>query len=912
MNKKKYLSEIYIRNNSYTIFDINLIDVNSSIETKHLPFSIKILMENLLRNMDGKIVKEKDLANIAGWKKEYHAPIEIPFHPARVLMQDFTGVPAIVDFAAMRDAVHQMGKDPSIINPLVPVDLIIDHSVQVDYYGTSTAIEKNVNLEYKRNKERYSFLKWAQTSFNNLNIIPPNSGICHQINLEYIGKGIRIGNINGSTVLYPDTLVGTDSHTTMINAIGVMGWGVGGIEAEAVMLGQPYYMAIPQVIGVRLYGKVKEGITSTDIVLTITQFLRKHDVVGKFVEFFGPGVNELSVPDRATISNMAPEYGATVGFFPTDEKIIEYFRLTRNDIQAEIIEKYTKLQGLFYDGRKDAEYTRVLDVDLSLTEPCIAGPSKPQARIPLKDIRRSFDEILKESCETEQKQDNISGSYESSWKNLYKEAFFKPACPVNPDFGIQKNKIKISDGSIVIAAITSCTNTSNPYVLLGAGLLAKNAVKAGIRVSPFIKTSFVPGSKVVVRYLKKSGLLFYLEALGFHVAGYGCATCIGNSGPLHPGIENIISEKGLTVAAVLSGNRNFEARINQHVRANFLMSPMLVVAFALAGKININFFKEPIGFDPNCDGVYLKKIWPSSKEIKKLVKKYVSPEDFKVEYNKIYHGDEFWEKLESKTGKRFNWNPSSTYIKLPPYFNEFSENYKNPSNIDHARVLLVLGDTVTTDHISPAGAIPEQYPAGAYLKNKNVNAENFNTYGSRRGNHDIMIRGTFGNIRIKNKLVSGQEGSYTLKFPENKKMFIYEAAEKYQKEKIPLIVFAGKEYGIGSSRDWAAKGTRLLGIRAVIAESFERIHRSNLVGMGVLPLQFRKPDNIKTLGINGTEQISISGISDICPGKELNISAEKNGTVKQFKVIARLDTEIEVEYYRHSGILHYVLQRLIK
>ncbi len=913
MKRKAFTSKIVSGDIEYTLFDINRLEKEEAGDIQALPFSIKVLVENLIRNLDGKIVKDRDVLNIAGWKKKYDEPVEIPFHPARVLMQDFTGVPAIVDLAAMRDAVKALGGDSSRINPLVPVDLIVDHSIQVDYYGNNNACLKNVEIEYMRNRERYSLLKWAQKSFDNLSVVPPNSGICHQVNLEYLGKGVAVHEENGSVLVYPDTLVGTDSHTTMINSIGVLGWGVGGIEAEAVMLGQPYYMSIPEVIGVRITGSLPAGVTATDIVLRVTEMLRKKNVVGKFVEFLGPGIKNLSVPDRATVSNMSPEYGATMGFFPIDEKTVEYLYLTGREEFAELAGAYARKQGMFYDGDNDPEYTEEIVLDLSSIEPSLAGPARPQDRIKLSEIKNKFSEILNGRYEKEVDPANISSFLDESGGSLYREAFFEPACALTPDFGLQREEIKIRDGSIVIAAITSCTNTSNPSVMIGAGLLAKKAVEAGIRVSPFVKTSLVPGSKVVVDYLKNAGFIPYLEALGFHVAGYGCTTCIGNSGPLHPGIDTVVVEEKLNVSSVLSGNRNFEARINQNVRSNFLMSPLLVVAFALAGRIDVDFEQEPLAVDPNCEAVYLKDIWPTAEEINNLVDKTVKPDLFKKTYDEIFHGDNFWKELPSSKGTTFGWDEESTYIKRPPYFEDFSLDFTKPSDINGARALLLLGDTVTTDHISPAGAIPEGYPAGKYLAEKGVDVRDFNSYGSRRGNHDVMIRGSFGNVRIKNIITEGTEGSFTKKFPEKEKMFIYDAAGKYADDGTPLIVIAGKEYGTGSSRDWAAKGTSLLGVKAVIAESYERIHRSNLVGMGVIPLQFIKGNNSEELGIEGDEVFDLEGIKEMSPGKKVSVVAIKNdGTRISFEAVARLDTEIEVEYFENGGILPYVLRKIMK
>lgn len=876
MANLKFIKQINIKGKELSILDINLLEEKGLADIKRLPFSIKILVENLLRKLDGRIVRESDLFNIARWQKTYDEPVEIPYHPARVLMQDFTGVPAVVDLAAMRDAVKDFGGDPGKINPLVPVDLIIDHSVQIDDYGTADSITKNVAKEYERNGERYALLKWAQKSFDNFKVIPPNSGICHQINLEYLGRVIITKETDGQKVAYPDTVVGLDSHTTMINGIGVMGWGVGGIEAEAVMLGQPYYMSIPEVIGVRIVGELKEGVTATDLVLRVTEMLRKHNVVEKFVEFFGSGMKNLTIPDRATIANMSPEYGATMGFFPVDEKTIDYLKMTNRENQAEIVETCTKALGLFYTGHEEPEYTEILELDLATIEPSVAGPARPQDRIVLKDIKSKFTDHKAYSVD-------LNGS-----------------------------EVEVGNGSVVIAAITSCTNTSNPFAMLGAGILAQKAVAKGLKVPGHVKTSLAPGSKVVIDYLQDAGLMPYLEALGFYLAGFGCTTCIGNSGPLHPVIEKVISENNLNVAAVLSGNRNFEARIHQRIKSNFLASPMLVVAFALAGRIDIDLTTESIALDQNGEPVYLKDIWPTSQEIEDLVQKHVRQEFYEKEYSKLFEGDKFWQNLSVTDSTTYNWDKRSTYIKKPPYFDNFDLKSDRPSDVKDSKVLLLLGDSVTTDHISPAGAIPQDYPAGQYLIEKGVLPEDFNSYGSRRGNHEVMMRGTFGNIRIKNKLVESKEGSFTVKFPDGKEMFIYDAAMEYKEESTPLVVLAGKEYGGGSSRDWAAKGTDLLGIKAVIAESYERIHRSNLVGMGVLPLTFMENGSLQNLGLNGSETFYIKGIEDITPRKVLQVKAKKaDGSEIDFEVIARLDTDIDVDYFKNGGILSYVLRKVL-
>ncbi len=911
MEKTDFISHVKVQGNEYQIFDINKLEEKGIAPVRKLPYSIKILVENLLRKLDGRVVREEDLLNIAKWQKHYDAPLEIPYHPARVLMQDFTGVPAVVDLAAMRDAVKDLGGDPTKINPLVPVDLIVDHSVQVDYFGTPDALTKNVAKEYERNAERYALLKWAQKSFDNFNVVPPNSGICHQVNLEYLGRIVITEKNDSAITAYPDTLVGTDSHTTMINGIGVMGWGVGGIEAEAVMLGQPYYMSIPEVIGVKLVGELQEGVTATDLVLTVTEMLRDYGVVEKFVEYFGSGMKKLTVPDRATLSNMTPEYGATMGFFPVDEKTIDYLVMTNREHQAAIVDRCAKALGLFYTGSEDPDYTEVLELDLAQVTPSVAGPARPQDRISLSDLKNNFTTIL--GCEYERDTDveHISKYHDESGSRTTRAEECTPKKKIC-EIVYNGQQLKLCDGNIVIAAITSCTNTSNPFVLLGAGLVAKKAVDKGLQVPIFVKTSLAPGSKVVIDYLKDAGLLSYLETLGFHLAAFGCTTCIGNSGPLPPEIDDAVTKNDLTVAAVLSGNRNFEARIHQRVKANFLASPMLVVAFALAGRIDIDFTSEPLAEGPNGDPVYLKDIWPSTEEIEKLAKAHVKTQFFKSEYEKIFEGDEFWRNLQVSDSTTFHWDEKSTYIKKPPYFDGFKLQLDKADNIKDARVLLVLGDSVTTDHISPAGAIPQNYPAGKYLIDNNVAPQDFNSYGSRRGNHEVMMRGTFGNIRIKNQMMGQKEGSYTLKYPARKEMFVYDAATDYQAESIPLVVLGGKEYGTGSSRDWAAKGTNLLGIKAVITESYERIHRSNLVGMGTLPLVFKAGQSWDSLGLDGSETFSISGVKDMNPRKVLQVRAVKeDGRQINFEVIVRLDTEVDVAYFENNGILPYVLRKVM-
>ena len=913
MKKESFIEHLKIKKKQFAFFNILNLEKKGLADIERLPFSVRIMVENLLRKMDGRIVREEDLRNLAGWQKKYDDPVEIPFHPARVLMQDFTGVPAVVDLAAMRDAVKNLGGDPAKINPLVPVDLMVDHSVQVDYFGTHDAVFQNVKKEYERNGERYALLKWAQKSFNNFKVVPPRSGICHQVNLENVGQAVIAENVDGQTMAYPDTLVGLDSHTTMIAGIGVLGWGVGGIEAEAVMLGQPYYMSIPQVIGVRMTGQMKPGITATDLVLTVTEMLRNYGVVEKFVEYFGPGLKNLTVPDRATISNMTPEYGATVGFFPVDEKTIEYLKITNREEQAVLTEAYTRANGLFYTGDPDAEYTDVLDFDLSTVEPCVAGPARPQDRIVLRDLKSKFADILGCKYERDEEMERISQFHEESGTQTTRSGKCVPLTDFSCGVDLNGKPVRIRNGSIVIAAITSCTNTSNPFVMLGAGLLARNAVRSGLKVAPFVKTSLAPGSKVVIQYLQDAGLIPYLEAIGFHLAGFGCTTCIGNSGPLHPAIEKAIADHDLNVAAVLSGNRNFEARIHQQIKSNFLASPMLVVAFALAGRIDIDLSFEPLGLDPNGKPVYLNDIWPENQEIEALIRQHVKKDFFELEYGRIFDGDEFWRGLPDVKSITYDWDEKSTYIKNPPYFENFSLDLSKKGDIENARVLAVVGDSITTDHISPAGAIPEEYPAGQYLVAKGIAPAEFNSYGSRRGNHEVMIRGTFGNIRLKNKLVGSKEGGYTVKFPEKTEMYIYDAAVAYQGDRTPLVVLGGKEYGAGSSRDWAAKGSNLLGVQAVITQSFERIHRSNLVGMGVLPLMFMPGENAENLGLDGSETYFIGGIADIQPRQQLEVRAVKsdNSEIK-FNVTVRLDTDIEVDYYHGDGILPYVLRKIIQ
>ncbi|MBU3980620.1 MAG: aconitate hydratase AcnA [Proteobacteria bacterium] len=841
-----------------------------------LPFSIKILLENLVRNEDGIIIKTSDIENMGRWDADASVCHEVPFMPARILLQDFTGVPSLVDMAGMREAAKRLQINPTKINPTIPVELIIDHSVQVDSFGSKESFEYNVEKEFERNFERYTFLRWGQKNFENFNVVPPATGIIHQVNLEYLARVIFVKNINGQRMAFPDTLIGLDSHTTMINGLGVVGWGVGGIEAEAVMLGSPYYLLTPQVIGFQLTGELPEGTTATDLVLTITELLRKKGVVGKFVEFFGPGVNALSLEDRATIANMAPEYGATMGFFPVDDETINYLRLTgRPDNVITLIESYCKEQGIFRtETMEDPLFNDTIQLDMGKIEPSMAGPRRPQERIPLSKIKKTFINEFKDAS-------SADGS-------------------------------SLSNGSVVIASITSCTNTSNPNVLIGAGLLAKKAVERGLSVKPWVKTSFAPGSKAAINYLKAAELMPYLEALKFHLVAYGCTTCIGNSGPLSKPVADTIKKHNLVVASVISGNRNFEGRISPLTRANFLASPPLVIAFAISGKVTIDFAKEPIALDNDGKPVYLHEIWPSTEEIKKTVKRVVRPEMYKKAYENAFEGSNQWQALPVPEGTLFNWDPKSTYIKEPPFLKDLNKTIPELQDIKGARILALLGDSVTTDHISPAGAIPVDSPAGAYLIDQGLTPSEFNSFGSRRGNHEVMLRGTFGNIRLKNKLVPGIDGGWTVFLPDGKKMTIYEAAMQYQKEATPLLIIAGKNYGTGSSRDWAAKGTYLLGIKAVIAESFERIHRSNLICMGILPLQFKPGENHKSLDLDGTETYEIAGIENkLEPLKELTVFAQgKDSKRTKFRVIARIDSPIELNYYRHGGILAYVLRNM--
>jgi aconitate hydratase len=853
-----------------------------------LPFSLKIMLENLLRFEDGVTVTADDIRAMAAGAARSSAK-EIAFRPARVLMQDFTGVPAIVDLATMRDVIKEMGGDPKKINPLQQVDLVIDHSVQVDQFGTPAAFAFNADRELERNRERYVFLKWGQKAFQNCHVVPPDVGIVHQVNLEYIAKTVYVDQKNGRTIAYPDTLVGTDSHTTMINGLGVVGWGVGGIEAEGAMLGQPLSMLIPLVVGFKLRGQLPEGATATDVVLTVTQMLRAKGVVGKFVEFYGPGLASLSLADRATIANMAPEYGATIGFFPIDSETLGYLRLTGRDPQhVKLVEAYAKTQGLFRtESSADPVFNDTLELDLSTIEPSLAGPRRPQDRVPLAKSKQAFQEALPAMVA-------------------------KQAMPISRVEVIDDGKkYALHHGSVVIAAITSCTNTSNPAVMIAAGILAKKAVERGLEVKPWVKTSLAPGSRVVTDYLKDTGLMPYLETLRFHLVGYGCTTCIGNSGPLPAPVASAVKDNHLVVAAVLSGNRNFEGRINPFVRANYLASPPLVVAYALAGKMDIDLKTEPLGNDKAGRPVYLRDVWPSQQEVMTAINSSVRAEMFRKAYQESLQGDERWQRLEAPSGEIFRWDKSSTYVKRPPYFENMPRQAPPLTDIRGARVLALLGDSVTTDHISPAGSIQPESPAGKYLIAHGVGTKDFNSYGARRGNHEVMMRGTFANIRLRNQMAPGTEGGWTVHLPDKTQATIYDAAMQYQKEGVPLLVIAGKEYGSGSSRDWAAKGPRLLGVQAVLAESFERIHRSNLVGMGIVPLQFKEGESAESLGLTGFEVFDIEGMAaGIQPGMFVTVRAE-NGKQGSFQAVVRIDTPYEIQYYRNGGILQYVLRQLI-
>jgi aconitate hydratase len=917
MNSFGSRSVLRVGKREFEIYRLDALE-KQGCATQHLPYSLRILLENLLRREDGEAVKVDDVRALTSWSKKSVPSEEIAFMPSRVLLQDFTGVPAVVDLAAMRDAMKALGGDPKLINPLQPAELVIDHSVQVDEFGTPQAIQLNAELEFQRNKERYAFLRWGQTAFQNFAIVPPDTGIVHQINLEYLARVVFVGaqGESGKPLAYPDTLVGTDSHTTMINGLGVLGWGVGGIEAEAAMLGQPVSMLIPHVVGFRLKNRLREGSTATDLVLTVTEMLRKKGVVGKFVEFFGPGLHHLPLADRATISNMAPEYGATCGIFPVDEETLRYLRLSgRSDELVSLVEAYYKEQGLFHtSSTPEAEYTDVLELDLATVEPSIAGPKRPQDRVTLSHAAKSFEEALPGLLKPGQ---HVPPKQEARWEG---EGGHPAGMDSQQDAVQEHVKLDkaLNHGSVVIAAITSCTNTSNPSVLVAAGLLAKKAVEKGLSVPAWVKTSLAPGSMVVTEYLTRSGLLPYLEKLNFHVVGYGCTTCIGNSGPLPQEVSDIVVEKDLVVASVLSGNRNFEGRINSEVRANYLMSPPLVVAYALAGRIDVDVFKEPLGYGQNGKRapVYLKDIWPTTAEVEAVVRKYITGDLFKSTYDDVFKGDERWRGLKVPQGETFTWDAKSTYVKNPPYFENMPAQPGPAKNISGARVLCYLGNSVTTDHISPAGSIKANSAAGQYLIANGVQPADFNSYGSRRGNHEVMMRGTFANVRLRNKLTPHREGAFTRYLPANEEMSIFDASEKYRAEGTPLIVLAGKEYGSGSSRDWAAKGPRLLGVHAVLAESFERIHRSNLVGMGILPLQFLEEEGAESHGLTGEETFDVIGLThaleNFAAGKAVKVRARRpDGTVTEFHATVRIDTPQEVLYYQHGGILQYVLRQLL-
>ena len=874
-----------------------------AVRLDELPFSIRILLENVLRNRDGTLVTEEDLQTAAQWSPQGPPAREIPFMPARVILQDFTGVPAVVDLAALRSAVHRAGGDPRRINPIVPADLVIDHSVQVDHFGTQYSFMLNVEKEYERNRERYALLRWAQSAFENFRVVPPGTGIVHQVNLEYLASVAATRAADGERVAFPDTLIGTDSHTTMVNGLSVLGWGVGGIEAEAALLGQPYYMLMPEVVGVKLTGALSEGTTATDLVLAVTEMLRKKGVVEKFVEFYGQGLSNLPLADRATIANMAPEYGATVGFFPTDQETLRYLRNTgRDPAQVDLVEQYAKAQGLFRtDDTPDPQYSDTLELDMSTVEPALAGPKRPQDRVVLAKVKQSFLEAFGEQITAQP-----SATNGESVTSL-------PPAQTGVMVDLDGEQVELAHGSVVIAAITSCTNTSNPSVMVGAGLLARNAVERGLTRKPWVKTSMAPGSRVVTDYMDGSGLTPFLEALGFHTVGYGCTTCIGNSGPLPDAIAQAVTDHNLVAAAVLSGNRNFEGRIHAQVKANYLASPMLVVAYALVGRMDIDLEHDPLGHDPSGQPVYLRDIWPSQELISTTVTQSLVPQMFTSRYGQAFDGDEEWRSLPVPQGDLYAWDTDSTYVQEPPFFQDLPTEPPPLEDILGARVLVLLGDSVTTDHISPAGAIPAASPAGRFLTDRDVQRSDFNTYGARRGNHDVMVRGTFGNIRLRNSLTPDREGDWTLHLPSNREMRIYDASAQYIDEGVPLVVITGKEYGAGSSRDWAAKGPYLLGVRAVISESYERIHRSNLVGMGVLPLQFRPGESAATLGLSGREMFDFEGIAQgLTPGQELRVRARSDaGTETVFTTIVRIDTPVEVEYYRNGGVLQTVLRRIL-
>ena len=920
MNSFNSRSVLKVLGREYTIYRLDALD-KQGISTRHLPYSLRILLENLLRTEDGHNVTQEEVRALAAWNSKSKPDKEIAFTPSRVLLQDFTGVPAVVDLAAMRDAMKRLGGDPKLINPLQPAELVIDHSVQVDEFGSAKAFGLNAELEFLRNKERYAFLRWGQKAFHNLAIVPPDTGIVHQVNLEFLARVVFVQETDGKRIAYPDTLVGTDSHTTMINGLGVLGWGVGGIEAEAAMLGQPVSMLIPLVVGVKLTGRLREGATATDLVLTITEMLRKHGVVGKFVEYFGPGLRDLPLADRATIANMSPEYGATCGIFPIDKESLRYLQLTgRSEEQIALVEAYAREQGLFHDEKTpEAQYSELLSLDLATVEPSLAGPKRPQDRVALSNAGESFRQALP-SLIKPKANPAAAVSMDSAVRqeNRWEAEGGNPTAVGVEDSRVEEHvpadvKNALKHGSVVIAAITSCTNTSNPSVLMAAGLLAKKAVERGLETPAWVKTSLAPGSKVVTDYLAKAGLLPYLEKLKFNLVGYGCTTCIGNSGPLPTEVSQAIDEKNLVVASVLSGNRNFEGRINSEVRANYLMSPPLVVAFALAGRVDVDLKKDPLGRGKDGKPVHLADIWPTQKEVEEAVQQITSSM-FRKSYGEVYDGDSHWRSLPVPQGQTYVWEKDSTYIRQAPYFDDMTLKPSAVEDIQGARVLAVLGDSVTTDHISPAGSIKKDSPAGRYLMEHGVKPGDFNSYGSRRGNHEVMVRGTFANVRLRNKMVN-TEGGFTRHLPDGTEMSIYDASAKYIAEGVPLVILAGKEYGSGSSRDWAAKGPRLLGVRAVIAESYERIHRSNLVGMGILPLQFLPGQNAESLKLTGEEVFEISGIRDVVEhfsaGRQIKVKATKDGKATEIQAVVRIDTPQEAQYYANGGILQYVLRQLL-
>ncbi|MFC4246587.1 aconitate hydratase AcnA [Natribaculum luteum] len=897
------IREIEVDGTSYSMADLTVLEEQGLCDLEKLPVSIRVLLESVLRNADGEHITEEDIRNAASWEPDV-PDVEVPFQPSRVVLQDLTGVPAVVDLAALRSAADRKGVDPTVVEPEVPCDLVIDHSVQVDYFGSEDAYEKNVELEYERNEERYRAIKWAEQAFEDFNVVPPGTGIVHQVNLEHLGQVVHAREQDGEQWLLPDTLVGTDSHTPMIGGIGVVGWGVGGIEAEAALLGQPITMTLPEVVGVKLTGELPDGATATDLVLHITEKLRQVGVVDKFVEFFGPGVSQLSVADRATISNMAPEQGSTISMFPVDEKTLDYLELTGRDAEhIDLVREYLEAQGLF--GEHDPEFTEVVEFDLGDVEPSLAGHKKPHARIPMGDLDEHFPTLLEE-------QGVLDGGAATSDGGLVTENTpdLDEKVPVTLEDGTE---VEIGHGDVLVSAITSCTNTSNPSVMVAAGLLARNAAEAGLEVPEYVKTSLAPGSKVVTEYLEAAGLLDDLEELGYHVVGYGCTTCIGNAGPLPDPIEEAIDEYDLWTTSVLSGNRNFEARIHPKIRANYLASPPLVVAYGLAGRMDIDLEEEPIGVNDEGEEVYLEDVWPDTEEVRETIHDSVSPDLFEEKYASVFEGDERWESLEAPTGDVYEWDDESTYIREPPFFQDFPLEEPGVSDIADARCLLTLGDTVTTDHISPAGPFSEDLPAGQWLSERGVEPYEFNTYGSRRGNHEVMMRGTFANVRIENQMLDGKEGGYTIHHPTDEEATVFEASERYREEDTPLVVLSGEEFGTGSSRDWAAKGTDLLGIRATIAKSYERIYRDNLIGMGVLPLQFEAGEGWEELGLDGSEYFEIEGLDDgLEPNDELTVVAEdEDGETTEFTVTAQVGTPAAVRYIENGGVLHLVLRRLL-